>query len=307
MVNSHTDLRREISGIVVPLPMIFTDDLALDHGAISKYVEWCLDGGVTNLCLTYGYSQISTLTPAELMDVTATIARAVGKRGIFIGCTIGNSLAETVAAVGEMQDKGVDAVLVSPHYQCMGAGYRDFMRCLADKTELPLLFVNDPDFNDKTRGTIDGDDLQTLAEIEQIIGLKDEMRSVGHRLAFNARFGDRFCVIGPGIRHFLALFPHQAELDGFFNPSEAVGFMKLLEAGRLSDVHAALDAWTAALRDRPAGVAGFAVNQVCLYALGFGEGWQVRPTLVPATPDQARDIIARMRRHPSLYTLAETK
>jgi len=302
-VNTYADLRRKVSGIVVPVPMIFTNDLGVDHAAISNYVQWCLDGGVTNLCLTYGYSQVSTLTPDELMDVTGTIARTIGERGIFIGCTIGNSLAETVTSVREMQDKGVDAAFVMPHIQCMGSGYRNYLRYVAANTDLPLLFANDPDFNDRTKATIDGDDLQALADIDQIVGLKDEMRSVGHRLAFNARFGDRFCVIGPGIRHFLVLFPHQAELDGFFNPTEALEFLRLLEADRLSDIRVSLDAWMTALRDRPAGVAGFAVNQVCLHALGFGQGWQVRPPLVPATEEQAQDIIARMRKHPDLYNL----
>jgi len=242
-----------------------------------------------------------------LIAVTETIAQTIGKRGIFIGCTIGNSTAETVTAVRQMQDKGADAVFVMPHIYGKGPAYCDNLRHVATKTDLPLLFVNDPDYNDRTRADVDGDDLQSLADVDQIIGLKDEMRSVLHRLNFNARFGDRFCVIGPGVRHFLVLFPHQAELDGFFSPAEAVKFLKLIEADRLSDILASLEAWTDALRDRPEGVAGFAVNQVCLHALGFGQGWQVRPPLLPATEEQAQDIIARMRKHPHLYDLAGTR
>ena len=306
-MNTYEELRRQISGIVVPVPMIFTNDLGVDHAAISNYVQWCLDAGITNFCLTYGFSQVSTLTPDELMDVTETIARTIGKRGIFIGCTIGNSIAETVVAVRQMQAKGVDAVFVMPHIQCMGSAYCDYLNHVAANTDLPLLFANDPDYNDRTRATIDGDDLKSLADVDQIIGLKDEMRSVLHRLSFNASFGDRFCVIGPGVRHFLVLFPHQAELDGFFNPAEAVKFLKLIETDRLSDVLASLGAWMDSLRDRPAGVAGFAANQVCLHALGFGQGWQVRPPLVPATEEQAKDIIARMRKHPGLYNLPSTR
>lgn len=306
-MGTYADLRRQISGIVVPVPMIFTNELEVDHSAITSYVQWCLDAGITNLCLTYGFSEVGTLTPDELMAVTETIAMAVGTRGVFIGCTIGHSTAETVTAARQMQDKGVDAVFVMPRIYCKGSAYCDYLRHVAASTDLPLLFVNDPDFNDRNRADIDGEDLQSLADVEQIIGLKDEMRSVLHRLNFNACFGDRFCVIGPGIRHFLVLFPHQAELDGFFNPAEAVEFMKLLEADRLSNAHASLDAWADALRDRPQGVAGFAANQVCLYALGFGEGWQVRPPLVPATEEQAQDIIARMRKHPRVFELAESR
>lgn len=306
-MSNYADLRREITGIIVPVPMIFTNDLEVDHNAISDYVKWCLDSGVTNLCLTYGFSEVGTLTPDELMAVTRTIAQAVGTRGVFIGCTLGRSSAETVTAVRQMQEEGVDAVFVMPRIYCQGAVYCDYLRQVAANTDLPLLFVNDPDYNDRTRATIDGDDLQSLADVEQIIGLKDEMRSVLHRLSFNSRFDDRFCVIGPGIRHFLVLFPHQAELDGFFNPSEAVEFMELLKADCLSEARSSLDSLMKALRDRPEGVGGFAVNHVCIYALGFGEGWQTRPPLVPATEEQAQDIISRMRKHPQVYNLPGTR
>ena len=302
----YEDFRQQISGAVVCLPILFRDDLSVDYAGIEEYTAWILDGGLTQTCLTYGYSMVGFVTPEELMAITRVIAGVVGDRGVFIGCTLGNSAMESATAVNGMQEIGVDAAFVMPNINYHGGGYRQFVHYVAGATDLPILFTDDPHFHIPLAANVSADDCESLLEHENIVGLKDDTRIDGFRMALIRRFGERLCIIGPGTRRdyvFCHNYPQQANLDGYFSPSETLRFLGLLDEQKLFDALELVDRQEAAFRDIHSipELAGLAANWVCLHTMGFGESWQVRPPMASATEEQAQGVSAVVRRHPDIF------
>ncbi len=302
----YEEFRQQISGAVVCLPILFRDDLSVDYAGIEEYTAWVLEKGLTQTCLTYGYSLVGFVTPEELMEITRVITGVVGDRGIFISCTLGNSAMETVKAVNEMQEVGVDAAFVMPNIHYHGGGYPAFLHYVAGQTELPLLFTNDPDFHIPLAPNVSVDDCESLLEHENIVGLKDDTRIAGFRMELIRRFGDRLCIIGPGTRRdylFYHYYPQQANLDGYFSPTETMRFLGLLDEQKLSEALKLVERQEAAFREIHSipDLEGLAANWVCLHTMGFGESWRVRPPIVSATEQQAREVSAVVSRYPDIF------
>ena len=302
-MNVYEQFRRKITGATVCLPILFRNDLSVDHAGIEKYLEWILDAGMTNMCLTYGYSQVGFVSADELMDITRTIANVVGDRATFITCTTGTAPVETVATLRQMQELGAGAAFVMPNQHGRGS-FRDYLHFVAGETDLPLVFADDPAPYKLHTPTVSVADCQLLVERESIVGLKDDTSILGFRDEVIRTFGERFCIIGAGSRRdyfSYHRYPQQSNLDGFFGPRGALRFLSMLDEGRLAEAMESIQQSEAAYRDRPADLEGLAINQVHMYALGFAETWRVRPPMVSATEEHVRQITEAMHRYPDIF------
>lgn len=302
-MNVYEQCRRKITGATVCLPILFRNDLSVDHAGMEKYLAWILDAGMTNMCLTYGYSQVGFVSADELMDITRTIANVVGDRAAFITCTTGTAPVETVASLRQMQELGAHAAFVMPNLHYRGA-FRDYLHFVAGETDLPLLFANDPDLHNLRTPTVTIADCQLLVERENIVGIKDDTAVLGYRDEVIRTFGERFCIIGAGSRRdyfSYHRYPQQSNLDGFFGPRGVQRFLSLLDEGRLAEAMANIEQNEVAYRDRPGDLVGLAVNQVRMYALGFAETWHVRPPMVSANKEQVRQITEAVHRYPDTF------
>ena len=290
---------------IVPTPLTLEEDV--DEPALRRVIRYLIDGGVHGLWML-GSSGEQPLLSLEVQRKVLDIAAEEAKGHVPVVAGIGAcGLRQAMVNLHMAEEAGVDGVQsVEPYYFAPRTNeLLDYFLALADDAQVPMIFYHWPDR--WPPGSTDPDMLKhtlgRLAEHPNIIGMKDEMRSLMYRTRIERALGDRFCVIGPGLRNFLPFFPHHAELDGFFGPRNALAFMALLERDSLGEIRESLATWLEAMLDRPEGVSGTALNQVCLHALGFGEGWQVRAPAEPATREQARDMMARMRKHPSVYEL----
>ena len=159
--------------------MLYQEDLSIDHAGIERYVAWILDAGMTNTCLTHGYSQIGFVTEAELIDVTRTIANVIGDRAVFIGCTHLDSASATVNVVGQIQELGAHAAFVMPEPDGWPAAqYHAHLRLVASQTEIPVLLVNNISPTEPGTSNMGMRDYESLAEQENIVGLKEDFNSV---------------------------------------------------------------------------------------------------------------------------------
>ena len=304
----YDDFRRRIHGPTVPLPIFFNADLSIDYAGIEKYIAWILDEGITNTCLTYGYSQLGYITREELFELTRVMANAIGDRAVFIASTRDDSAVEVAEDACRIQELGADAVFVMGNMMSQsGAAYRGVFDRVASQTDLPILFFVYPDTQNPRMPNVSKADLDALLrDHANIVGLKDDFRNIAYRKGLIRDYGDRLCVIGGGLEReylFFHRYPGQGELDGMFNPGTALRFLEVLDAGRLDEALNMIDEQERAYAAHPPTLNNLSRNQVVMHRMGFAATDRVRPPLVSATPEQADQVAERAAQFPAIYKL----
>jgi 4-hydroxy-tetrahydrodipicolinate synthase len=157
-----------ITAMVTP----FGDDFSLDLEAAQDLARHLLDTGSDGLVVTGSTGEGATLSHQEKVSLYRAIVEAAEGRGKVIAGTGTYDTAETIELTKEAQAAGVDAVLVvTPYYnKPPQAGLVAHFTEVAHSTDLPVLLYNIPG---RTACTIEPDTLLTLAEVENIVGVKD--------------------------------------------------------------------------------------------------------------------------------------
>ena len=304
-MNSYENLRHLIAGPTVPLPILYCDDLTIDHAGIARYVKWLLDAGMTNTCLTYVYSQIEYVSEDELLAVTKTIADVIGDRAVFIACTHIDTTERTSALIDEIEKLGAHAVFAMPEPDAWAAEqYSPHLSALSQTTNLPLLLVNNVSSTDPAQPIFPVPAYRELLEDDAIVGLKEDFNNIPYRLDLIREYGDRMCIVGGGVQRnylFCHHHPGQGELFGQFSPSTALRFMKMLGDQQLREAVDFIERRDLAIRDSLCGLNFIARNQAYLHGMGFGESAKLRPPLESPTEDQIDQVIVAMKGYPDVF------
>jgi len=112
--------------------------------------------------------------------VERTVAVVAGRVPIVVGVS-GNDTRKAVKAVKRLQGHPIQGVLaVCPYYNRPGQdGMREHFRCIAEATDRPILIYNIPY---RTGVNLTNDTLLGLAEIPNIVGVKDSSGSIAQSL-----------------------------------------------------------------------------------------------------------------------------
>jgi len=150
----------------------FRKDLSLDEATLRVLVRRQIQAGVNFLvpCGTTGESP--TLTHEEHLRVVAiTIEEAKGKVPVLAGAG-GYNTQHAVVTAREAERMGADGILsVTPYYnKPTQEGLYQHFKAIASATSLPVILYNVPP---RTNVNIDPGTLRRLAEIENIIGVKE--------------------------------------------------------------------------------------------------------------------------------------
>lgn len=164
---------RDFFGCHVPLVTPFKEDFSLDEAGLRRLVNYLIeeekvDGLVP--CGTTGESP--TLDHEEHHRVIEiTIEEARGRVPVIAG-TGSNSTREAILMTQRAEDAGADATLqVGPYYNKPTMdGMLAHFEAIAKNTRLPIFVYNIPG---RTGRNIDPQTLIKLAEIDNIVGIKD--------------------------------------------------------------------------------------------------------------------------------------
>src|SRR5450432_1855930 len=173
----------------------FTKDLAFDEAAMKRLVERQVAGGIDYLvpCGTTGESP--TLTRAEhLRAIEITVETANGEIPVLAGAGGYNtheviSLAKDIQSIG-----GVAGILsVTPYYNRPSQeGLYQHYAAIAAAFPGPIVLYNVPG---RTGANIEVATLLRLAEIPNIVGVKEASGNIGQMAAILARAPHDFAVI----------------------------------------------------------------------------------------------------------------
>lgn len=166
----------------------------VDVEALEGMVEFQIEHGVSGLvpCGTTG--ETPAMSEAEDRVVVETVVRVANGRVPIIAGTGSNSTDMAVKYTRMAQEVGADGSLqVAPYYNkpTQEGLYRHFA-AIAESTDLPLVLYNIPG---RTGVTISAETMARLAEIPNIVGVKDSTLSMNMISDVISLCGEEFDVL----------------------------------------------------------------------------------------------------------------
>ncbi|MEV4153083.1 4-hydroxy-tetrahydrodipicolinate synthase [Nocardia salmonicida] len=160
-----------LHGLFVPLITPFTDDGALEPGALERHAHAVLDAGASGLVALGTTAEPSALTAAERGRVLDICAGVCADRGApLIACAGGNATAESVRAIAELGRPVAAVLAVVPYYvRPSEQGVIAHFTQLAAISPAPLLVYDVPH---RTGRPLSGSTLIRLANTPNIAGFK---------------------------------------------------------------------------------------------------------------------------------------
>lgn len=182
------------------IPALITPfkDGEIDWPAFDNFVEWQIEQGSHGLVPTGTTGESPTLSHEEhnaIVERCIEIVKAQNSRKIpVIAGTGSNSTREAIRLTQHAKDAGADAALVvTPYYnKPTQDGMYQHYKAIHDAVSIPIVIYNIPgrsivDMNVET--------MARLAELPNIIGVKDATNDLGRPVATRRVIGPDFCQL----------------------------------------------------------------------------------------------------------------
>lgn len=168
---------------------------AVDWASLDGLIEWHIESGTHGIVPTGTTGESATLTPVEHMAVIKRTVEVVAGRVPVIAGTGANSTSEAIEYTVEAEKLGADAcLLVTPYYnRPPQEGMVRHYSAIAAAVDLPLLLYNVPP---RTASDLLPDTVAKLAEVSNIVGIKEACGDAERVSAIRSRVPDEFCVLG---------------------------------------------------------------------------------------------------------------
>lgn len=183
------------SGSIPALVTPMQADGAVDFAAIDRLVDFHIANGTDAIVAVGTTGESPTLDVEEHMAVVKRVlVRAAGRIPVIAG-TGANSTREAIEWTGLARDIGVAAcLLVTPYYnKPTQEGLYQHFKAIAAAVRIPQLLYNVPG---RTGVDMKPDTVARLAEVPNIIGIKEASGSLDRNRELVARLGKRFVLLG---------------------------------------------------------------------------------------------------------------
>jgi 4-hydroxy-tetrahydrodipicolinate synthase len=183
----------------------FQPDFSLDEAALRKLVQRQIRGGVDFLvpCGTTGENPTLTLRE-HLRVVEITLEESAGRVPVLAGAG-GYNTQEVSDLARELESLGADGLLsVTPYYnKPTQEGLYQHYRAIARSTRLPIVLYNVPG---RCGTNLEPSTVKRLAEIENIVGIKEASGSISQMAALANAVPDDFAILSGDDAIALPLF-----------------------------------------------------------------------------------------------------
>jgi 4-hydroxy-tetrahydrodipicolinate synthase len=182
-----------IEGCLTALVTPFRDG-EIDFAGIARLVDWQIDEGVDGLVAVGTTGESATLGVDEHVAVIAAVVKAARGRVPVVAGAGGNATSEALELTHASEAAGADALLhVTPYYNrpSQEGLFRHF-EAIARATRLPIILYNVP-----TRTACDllTDTVVRLAELDNVVAIKDATGNLVRASELVARVGDKITVL----------------------------------------------------------------------------------------------------------------
>ena len=166
-----------ITGSLVAIVTPMLDDGSLDFPRLRNLIDWHIAEGTDGIVIVGTTGESPTVDVDEHCELIRATVEHVADRVPVIAGTGANSTAEAVELARFAKQAGAAAHLsVVPYYNrpTQEGLYRHY-RTIAESVELPLILYNVPG---RTVADLSNDTVMRLAEVPNIVGLKDATGSL---------------------------------------------------------------------------------------------------------------------------------
>jgi 4-hydroxy-tetrahydrodipicolinate synthase len=182
------------SGSLVALVTPFKNG-RVDEKRLVDLVEWHIGSGTHGVvpCGTTGES--ATLSHEEHTQVVKLVVGVVKKRVPVVAGTGSNSTTEAIRLTREAREVGADgALMISPYYnRPTQEGIYQHYKAVAEAVPgFPIIFYNIPG---RTGSNIEPQTMARMAEIKNIVGVKEAAGSIDQVLNIVAACGDKLAIL----------------------------------------------------------------------------------------------------------------
>jgi len=231
-----------ITGLWLPIITPFKDN-AVDFKSYERLIEHYLGLGIDGLFPLGTTGESPTLGDAEIDElVERTVATVAGRVPVFVGVG-GNATAKVEKALKRLERHAFEGIVsVCPYYNRPSQdGLLAHFRAVAAATDRGVLIYNIPY---RTAVNLSNDSLIELAEVRNIVGVKDSSGSIAQSLELLARKPKAFSVLTGEDALYFTMMANGAE--GGILAASHVMTDRFVEVGRRfadNDVAGARAAW----------------------------------------------------------------
>ena len=172
----------------------FRQDRTLDEPSYRALVLRQIEGGIDFLCPCGTTGESPTLKHEEhLRVVAATVEESRGRVPVLAGAG-GYDTGEVIELIAELKRIGVSGILsVTPYYnKPTQEGLYQHYRAIAESTDLPIVVYS---VQPRTAVNVEPATIVRLAQIPNIVGVKEASGMIGQMASILARVPEEFIVL----------------------------------------------------------------------------------------------------------------
>jgi 4-hydroxy-tetrahydrodipicolinate synthase len=300
------EFRDKLKGPVFPIPTFFTDDFAVDYSALKRYVAFLLDAGAKILYLAYGTGEFMSLSYEEIKEIARTVAQMADGRALLFTDTGTWATTRVVEFANWVEGIGLDGLMVMyPFYSSYygpamleDAVYQHF-EAIAEKSSIPLLLHTVPFLTRSGPVPYSFPLLCRIAEIDQVVGVKDMSGNPWHQHRLIKAVGDRMKMIAGGSkRQFLYAYLYGGvgylPSVGSFAPQWSFRFYNALLADDLTEATRIADEKEAPFHDKALDFGSWMATLKTALELCGLPGGPMRPPAPNLSPAQRAELVTVM-------------
>ena len=182
-----------IRGSIVALVTPMQADGSLDLVALDRLIDWHVVSGTHALVVVGTTGESATLSVQEHCDLVAHCVQVTRKRISVIAGSGSNSTEEALYFTKSARQHGADAcLLVTPYYNKPSQeGLYQHFKAVAEAVDIPQILYNVPS---RTACDLALETVDRLADLDNIVGIKDATGDVARGKQLIQRCGDRLAI-----------------------------------------------------------------------------------------------------------------
>lgn len=183
-----------LKGSLVALITPMNQDGSINYEQLHDLIDWHIENGTDGIVAVGTTGESATLPVEEHLAVIEATVKHVNKRVPVIAGTGANNTVEAIALSKAAEQAGADYTLsVVPYYNKPSQeGIYQHFKAIAEATSIPMVIYNVPG---RTVVSMSNDTILRLAEIPNIVGVKEASGNIGNSIELINNVPEGFAVL----------------------------------------------------------------------------------------------------------------